>query len=345
LFEPDALFMVVAMDDHTQLVARSTTDAVDVGDVAALFGGGGHPRAAAALIHHVDLSEIRDQLLDALSRHVRPSITVRQIMSYGVRTLAPTDTVAEAAAMMARYGHEGYPVVEDSEIVGVLTRREIDKAMHHKLGGTVIRQFMRKGDFFVTPQDSVEKLQALMTEEGLGQVPVVEDGKIVGIVTRTDLIKLWAETPAPSRADEITERLATAVPESLLHLLREAGRLASEQGDSLFIVGGFVRDLLLDTPTLDIDLVVEGDAVRLARQLAARYGGRVRSHQRFGTAKWLISDSQLPTGDAQLPSSLDFVTARTEFYEHPSALPEVETPIASANYSTFMGVRMIFFGV
>ena len=324
LLEPDALFMVVAMDDHTQLVARSTTDAVDVGEVAAQFGGGGHPRAAAALIHHVDLSEIRDQLLDALRRHVQPSITVRQIMSYGVRTLAPTDTVAEAAAMMARYGHEGFPVVEDSEIVGVLTRREIDKAMHHKLGGTVIRQFMRKGDFFVTPQDSVEKLQALMTEEGLGQVPVVEDGKIVGIVTRTDLIKLWVETPVPSRADEITERLATAVPESLLHLLREAGRLASQQGDSLFIVGGFVRDLLLGTPTLDIDLVVEGDAVYLARQLAARYGGRVRSHRRFGTAKWLISDSQLPTGDAQLPSSLDFVTARTEFYEHPSALPEVE---------------------
>jgi tRNA nucleotidyltransferase (CCA-adding enzyme) len=324
LFEPDALFLAVAMDDHTQLVARSTTDAVDVGAIAAEFGGGGHPRAAAALIRHTNLSQIRDQLLEALHHHVRPSITVGQIMSYGVRTLAPTDTVAEAAAMMARYGHEGFPVAEDGEIVGVLTRGEIDKALHHKLEGTAIRQFMRKGPFLVNPQDSVEKLQTLMTEEGLGQVPVVDNGKIVGIVTRTDLIKLWVEPPQPSRADEIIERLAAAIPGSLLGLLRQAGHLAAEQGDELFIVGGFVRDLLLGTPTLDIDLVVEGDAIQLARQLAGRHGGRVRSHQRFGTAKWLIGDAHIPSSGAQLPQSLDFVTARIEFYEHPSALPEVE---------------------
>jgi tRNA nucleotidyltransferase (CCA-adding enzyme) len=324
LFEPDALFLVVAMEDHTQLVARSTNDAIDVGAIATHFGGGGHARAAAALIRHVNLSQIHDQLLKVLRQHVRPPTTVEQIMSYGVRTLAPSDTVTKAATMMTRYGHEGFPVVEDGEIVGVLTRGEIDKALHHKLGGTAIRQFMRKGPFYVTPQDSVEKLQALMTHEGLGQVPVVDNGKIIGIVTRTDLIKLWAEPPQPSRADEITERLAAALPQALLHLLREAGRLAAEQGDSLFIVGGFVRDLLLGTPTLDIDLVVEGDAIQLARQLAQSYGGRVRSHQRFGTAKWLINDSQISTPDIQLPEFLDFVTARTEFYEHPSALPEVE---------------------
>jgi tRNA nucleotidyltransferase (CCA-adding enzyme) len=324
LFEPDALFLVVGMDDHTQLVARSTTDAIDVGAVAAHFGGGGHPRAAAALIRHVNLAQIHDQLLAALHQHIRPPTTVSQIMSHGVRTLGPTDTVAEAAAMMTRYGHEGFPVVEDGKIMGVLTRGEIDKALHHKLGNTAIQQFMRKGPFYVSPQDSVEKLQALMMREGLGQVPVVDNGKIVGIVTRTDLIKLWVEPPQPSRADEITERLATAVPKPMLRLLREAGRLAAKQGDSLFIVGGFVRDLLLGTPTLDIDLVVEGDAIQLARQLAQRYGGRVRSHQRFGTAKWLIRDSQISASDTQLPQSLDFVTARTEYYEHPSALPEVE---------------------
>lgn len=343
LFEPDALFLVVAMEDHAQLVARSTTDAIDVGAIATHFGGGGHPRAAAAVIRHVNLPQIHDQLLDVLHQHVRPSTTVGQIMSRGVRTLAPGDTVAEAAAMMTRYGHEGFPVVEDGEIVGVLTRREIDKAMHHKLEGSAIRQFMRKGRLFVAPQDSVEKLQDLMTREGLGQVPVVEQGKVIGIVTRTDLITLWTEPSRPSRADEIAERLATAVPKPLLHLLREAGRLAAEQGDSLFIVGGFVRDLLLSVPTLDIDLVVEGDAIRLARRLARQYGGRVRSHRRFGTAKWLIADSSIAdshqpsaVGDRplaveaqpptmnSLPSSLDFVTARTEFYEHPSALPEVE---------------------
>jgi tRNA nucleotidyltransferase (CCA-adding enzyme) len=323
LFEPDALFLIVAMEDHIQLVARSTTDAIDVGDVAERLGGGGHPRAAAALIRHTNLPEIRAQLIEALHQHVRPSTTVRQIMSHGVRTLAPSDTVTEAATIMARYGHEGFPVVEDGQIVGVLTRGEIDKALHHKLGGTVIRQFMRKGSFFVAPDDSVEKLQSLMMQEGLGQVPVVANGKIVGIVTRTDLIKLWTEPPRPSRAEEIAQRLETAVPKPLLDLLREAGEMAADQGDSLFIVGGFVRDLLLGNPTLDIDLVVEGDAIRLAQRLAKKYGGRVRSHGRFGTAKWLIAQSRLADSISEV-STLDFVTARVEFYERPSALPEVE---------------------
>ena len=352
LFEPDALFLMVAMVDHIQVAARSTNDAIDVGSIAAQLGGGGHARAAAALIHGVDLVQAHDQLLTLLHQFVRPSVTVAHIMSRGVRTLAPGDTVAKAAEMMARYGHEGFPVVEDGRTVGVLMRREIDKALHHKLGGSSISQVMRKGQFCVTPQDSVETLQDMMTREGLGQVPVVEDGRIVGIVTRTDLIKLWSEPPAPSRAREVAERLRLVIAPPLLHLLRQAGRIAAEQNASLFIVGGFVRDML-HRPALgatqgvsypDIDLVVEGDAIRLARRLAQQYGGQVRSHQRFGTAKWLLPDtlraqdeaghetaavSRTPevrqdAGPADLPHGLDFVTARVEFYEHPTALPEVE---------------------
>jgi tRNA nucleotidyltransferase (CCA-adding enzyme) len=104
----------------------------------------------------------------------------------------------------------------------------------------------------------------------------------------------------------------------VLHL---AGDLADEMGYSLYVVGGFVRDLLLDIPNLDLDLVVEGDAIRLARKLSRRIGGQVRSHARFHTAKWLPD-----AGDSSLSEigMLDFVTARTEFYEHPTALPQVE---------------------
>jgi tRNA nucleotidyltransferase (CCA-adding enzyme) len=79
-----------------------------------------------------------------------------------------------------------------------------------------------------------------------------------------------------------------------------------------------VRDLLLNKPSLDIDLVVEGDAIALGQAMQARYGGHIHSHQRFGTANWL-TDGSVPGVDR-----LDFVTARTEFYRHPTALPEVE---------------------
>jgi tRNA nucleotidyltransferase (CCA-adding enzyme) len=88
-----------------------------------------------------------------------------------------------------------------------------------------------------------------------------------------------------------------------------------------------VRDLLLERPSLDFDLVVEGDAIALARALSNKYGGRVTGHARFGTAKWHLDGK----GDAQPCkiaveglTSIDLVTARTEFYTHPTALPTVE---------------------
>jgi tRNA nucleotidyltransferase (CCA-adding enzyme) len=330
LFEPDALFLLVDLGDHLQLIARSTTDEVDVGAIAKQFGGGGHDRAAAALVRDQSLNESYARLLELLHAYVRPATTVRQIMSRGVpHTLTADTTVAEAAEVMQRYGHEGFPVVEDGHIVGILTRREIDKAMHHKLGNAAIKLYMHKGEVAVHPDDAVERLQAVMMEYGIGQVPVVQGDKVVGIVTRTDLINLWGKPTAPSREAEIIQTMEENLPPPLVALLRNSGQMAAQRDAALYIVGGFVRDLLLGSPTFDLDLVVEGDAIALAKALAQTYGGRVRSHSRFGTAKWLIGPGQWQAFganevDPQLPSALDFVTARTEFYTQPTALPEVE---------------------
>jgi len=118
-----------------------------------------------------------------------------------------------------------------------------------------------------------------------------------------------------ARRQEISSRLEQMMPEGKRALLRRAAEAAQGLGYPLYIVGGFVRDLLLGRPNLDIDLVVEGNAIALARQLAGNGGGRVRSHARFGTAKWILDGGE----------SLDFVSARTEFYPHPTALPEVES--------------------
>jgi len=333
LFEPEAVFLLVDLGDRIQLVARSSSDNVDVGTIAKALGGGGHARAAAALIRKGTLQEAQQRLLQLLETHVKPSVTVAQIMSYGVQTLSPETTVAEAAERMQRYGHEGFPVVEGGRVVGMLTRREIDRALRHHLDEEPIRRYMRQGEVYVTPQDPVEQVRMVMREHGWGQVPVVDaaSGEILGIVTRTDLIRLWGvPTPSP-RAQDIARRMEELLPTELLRLLRIAGQTAADMGYRLYAVGGFVRDLLLGEPTFDVDLVVEGDAIKLARRLAKQYGGRVRSHKRFGTAKWILqtSNSKFEIRNSKLEhelpvSSLDFVTARIEFYEHPTALPTVE---------------------
>jgi tRNA nucleotidyltransferase (CCA-adding enzyme) len=321
LYDPDGLFLLVDLGDHLQIVARATEESVDVGHIAEHLGGGGHASAAAALVRDRTLSSVHEEILELLERHVQPSLTVAEIMSHGVHTLLPSTRVDAAAQLMQRYGHEGFPVIDDGKVVGVLSRREIDRALHHKLGHMPIRDYMQAGQIQVRPEDSVEMLQQLMVRHGVGQVPVIDNNRVVGIVTRTDLIKLWARPGhRPTRQPEIKQRMSEALPFPLLNLIRLAGKLAQERKTPLYIVGGFVRDLLLGAPTLDMDMVVEGDAIAFTQALSKRVGGRVKSHRRFGTAKLILAGQESKLG----VSSLDFVTARTEFYASPTALPEVE---------------------
>jgi tRNA nucleotidyltransferase (CCA-adding enzyme) len=335
LFDPDGLFVLVALNAGVQMVARSNTASLDVGKVAEYFGGGGHSQAAAALIHDRDLEQICEELLKYLPTVIEPARTVGEIMSRAPQLLNPEDNISDAAERMQRFGHEGYPVVDDGHVVGLLTRRAVDRAMAHGMKKGPISSIMEAGDLVVYPTDSVQHLQRVMIRRGWGQVPVAdpETGDIVGIVTRTDLLKtIGSEADEPAVAS-LVDRLENALPRVRLDLLRLVARQAEKHDDALYIVGGFVRDLLLGAASGDFDLVVEVDAIVLAHSLAADFGGRISSHRRFGTAKWWL-DRENPSmiqalGESadeveKLPQSLDFVTARTEFYSHPTALPSIE---------------------
>jgi len=332
LLDPDALFILLTTQGGVQIIARSTDDHIDVSEVLSSFeGGGGHPRAAAALINEAAIEDIYQQLMKILPQYVKPAIRAKDIMSKDPQTISPETTAQEAAEIMVRFGYEGYPVVKDGDIVGLLTRRAVDRAISHELKVTAA-SLMDAGNVRVFPADSLEQIQDVMMDSGWGQIPVVSSRskKIVGIVTRTDLIKiLTPHRPSPGRQN-LAPRLEATLPEVRLALLNKIAQVATDQKSALYIVGGFVRDLLLDIPSQDFDLVVEGDAISLAKSVQKEYGGRITSHNRFGTAKWFIDKDQLTIlGSTKklresLPEALDFISARTEFYTHPSALPTVE---------------------
>ena len=98
------------------------------------------------------------------------------------------------------------------------------------------------------------------------------------------------------------------------HLLKEIGKFGAETAQSVYVVGGFVRDLLIGRENLDIDIVVEGDAVDFAYQLAEMWESKVHAHHQFRTATITRLDGL----------KLDFVSARNETYPSPGALPSVE---------------------
>ncbi|NIS78796.1 MAG: CBS domain-containing protein [Anaerolineales bacterium] len=335
IFDPDGLIILVALDGNIQFVGRSSTSLLDIGQVAEHFGGGGHAQAAAALIRDENLEDVCRELHDLLPRVVEPAVTVGEIMSRGPQILDPNQRIKQAAERMQRFGHEGYPVVDEGDVLGLLTRRAVDRAMSHGMEDRPVSTIMEAGGLVVHPSDSIQHLQRVMIQYGWGQVPVVEpdSGEIIGIVTRTDLLKtLGADVQEPSVVS-LAHRLENALPAGRLSLMKSIAQEAMAHNAALYIVGGFVRDLLLGAPSVDFDLVVEGDAIGLARRLSEKFGGRVSSHRRFGTAKWHLDleDRRLlegldvsAMGMDDIPSVLDFVSARTEFYSHPTALPSVE---------------------
>ncbi|MFH1648067.1 MAG: CCA tRNA nucleotidyltransferase [Chloroflexota bacterium] len=111
----------------------------------------------------------------------------------------------------------------------------------------------------------------------------------------------------------LASRMEGQLPRGLLDFIRAAGDLAQRRQQRLYLVGGVVRDLLLGRDNLDIDLVVEGDAIKLAEEIASTYRAKVTPHPRFGTARL-----EWKGGRA------DLATARAESYAHPGALPTVQ---------------------
>ncbi len=334
---PAGLILLVGFSHHVQMVARSTTEDVDVSILARAMGGGGHGRAAAATIMESSLQVCEERIVALLPIAVRPAVRVADIMSRGVQTLDIDSLVYQAAQQMQRYGHEGYPVVDSrtGKIVGLLTRRIVDRAVSHELERLRVGQVMKTGRVTVKPEDSVELVQQLMINEGWGQIPVVVDAdnpdtpdELLGIVTRTDLLRLLSAPAEDEAGGDLREQLAGLLPRAHWQLLQVISREADSAGMPIFFVGGIVRDLLLELPATDIDIVVEGDAIGLVRRLADQFGGSVRSHGRFGTAKWLLTTEtweHIAPGIAAADTiaAIDFVTARTEFYTEPTALPEV----------------------
>ncbi|MEX1071661.1 MAG: hypothetical protein WEC37_03455 [Anaerolineales bacterium] len=149
------------------------------------------------------------------------------------------------------------------------------------------------------------------------------------------LIKLASDSSVQPSL-HLRAELKKALSPATNALLRVVSIEAEKQRAPLYIVGGFVRDLLLDRPNLDIDLVLEGDAVRFGRVLVKRLGGRLTVHQTFGTAVWWLVDDQAAIlrslrvaknktrATQQLPEFIDLISARRETYARPGALPHVQ---------------------
>src|SRR5438067_7544391 len=305
------LALLVEMDGRVFAVMRSRVPELDAAALAAVLGGGGHAEAASAIFRG-SLDEARHLVVDGLRKAVREPARAGDVMSKPPRTITPDETVSRAMVACQRFGQSGILVAAGNEVVGAVSREDLDKAISHGLAHAPVKGIMSSRVATCDEEAPLLELQRLLAA-GNDRVAVVREGKLAGVVTRGDVLEALGERSAAIRRPGISLSDELAGLERLAPVF-EAVSALSEAYDGVYLVGGTVRDILLGEPSFDVDIAVEGDAIALAQALADALGGRVRAHEKFGTAVVVYGDGE----------RVDVVTARTEFYDAPAALPAVE---------------------
>ncbi len=188
---PEAMFAVLGFKGgrRVQLIARSRVAYVDVSEIAEAFGGGGHPSAAAAACKGMSVEEVEAKLEEVLRGvEMNPTI-VRDLMSSPVETIPRDMSLGECRERLTHWGVTGAPVMRDSEIEGIVSRRDVERAAEEDRLELPVSSHMSHEPVTIAPDASLEAALERMTERDIGRLPVVADGRLVGIVTRTDLLE------------------------------------------------------------------------------------------------------------------------------------------------------------
>jgi tRNA nucleotidyltransferase (CCA-adding enzyme) len=323
----DCLFLMVRGGDRIFFVARSNNEYVDVSRVASYFGGGGHSYAASATIKDMTLQEAIEKMKLIMQKTIKPVKCAKDVMSSPAKAIDYSLTFEKALETFTNYNFNTMPVVKDGNVIGIITRNDLFRGIRHGLVNEPVHSIMQIEFEVVHPDTPFHILEEIMIEKNQKIIPVVENNKLVGVITRMDILRLFHnnltnfktfDRMIEKRIDDYKERnvaklLEERVPPALFCLLDEIGAISDKIQCHSYLVGGFVRDLLLNVKNFDIDIVVEGDATELAREFAKLKNIKVSTHTKFKTAVITVDNIRI-----------DFATSRTEYYNSPGALPKIE---------------------
>ncbi|MBU4037311.1 MAG: CBS domain-containing protein, partial [Proteobacteria bacterium] len=330
--EIDAIFAIAMMENKVYVVARSRMQEVDVGTILSHLGGGGHTFAASATIKGETVTQVEQNLIKILYENIRTRRTAKQLMSSPPITVSGEVSCKDASSILTRYNINALLVTEKKdgreELIGYITRQVIEKALYHKLDSVMVKEYMTTEVASVGPEAELLEIQNKIIENKQRILPVIDKDVITGVVTRTDLLNILvrqsqqknselSDQPgerAHARTRNILKFIEERLSKHLIEILKTIGKVATETGFRAYVIGGFVRDLLLYRKNEDIDIVVEGDGIAFAKKYAPLVGARTHIYEKFGTAVVIFPDG----------FKIDIASARMEYYKFPAALPTVE---------------------
>ena len=185
----DAAFGVFEMNANRCLViGRSMAEGIDVAAIMRHMGGGGHLAAGSAILKSADPIAVEAWIRVLIGESHRTSVQIKDLMSFPVLTLASDTAMNRAGRMLWEKGYKGAPVLDNEKLVGMLSRRDFEKIKKKNHLLSPVRAFMSKNIITIDPGASPGQAAHLMIKHDIGRLPVVEEGKIVGIFSRSDAV-------------------------------------------------------------------------------------------------------------------------------------------------------------
>ncbi|NPA44571.1 MAG: CBS domain-containing protein, partial [Chlorobi bacterium] len=308
-------FCIFQLEDKSYLIAKNNYKDIDLKQlIGNKFKGGGHEFVYSASFKKKTVLEIRKSV-DEVIRTIPSLLKARHIASPAVFSLSEHDVVDTAFNMMNRLRINTVAVKDDTgKVSGVVSRQDIDYAVLHNFNNMQVKELMDIDVLYVSPETDIEDLRDIFLNSNRKVVFVELTTNEIGIITRTEAFKrVLIHSNNTVKKISYKHRLKKTLPEKYYEILLKVSEIAGLLKTEVFIVGGFVRDLILRKKNFDFDFVVTHDGISFAIKLASALNGKCIKHEKFQTALVVLKDG----------TRLDIATSRYEYYKTPGALPTV----------------------
>jgi nanoRNase/pAp phosphatase (c-di-AMP/oligoRNAs hydrolase)/CBS domain-containing protein len=189
----DAAFGLFGNRDHSKcmVIGRSAAETLDIGALMRSMGGGGHSAAGSAVLKGVNPDAVEEMILNLIQGNQQTSVRVGDLMSFPVISIASGATMREAAQKLRDSGCTGLPVMDDGRLIGILSRRDFKRVRNERQLRSPVKAFMSTKVKTIGAEESPVTAAQFMVKHDIGRLPVIQDGRVIGIVTRSDAMRYF----------------------------------------------------------------------------------------------------------------------------------------------------------
>lgn len=189
----DAAFGIFANREQNKslVIGRSIADNLNIGKIMRSLGGGGHQGAGSAVLKSVKPNEVEDLIRTSFKGNHQASAQIRDLMSFPVFTVSPDTRMEKVALLLRKKGCTGIPVIKNEELVGIVSRKDFKKVKKETQLKAPVKAFMKTNVMTISPGRSPIQAARLMVKHDIGRLPVLDNGRIIGILTRSDAMRYF----------------------------------------------------------------------------------------------------------------------------------------------------------